>query len=154
MTEIKNKPNKIAPRHRNRRLVTFFGFAIVTVGGAVLLVSAIRANTQFFHSPSGVVAEGFVPSSQVFRVGGYVEPGSVVTPGELRAQFIVRDFENPNSLPDMLGVRYDGVLPDLFREGEGVVMTGSLADDGIFIADEVLAKHDNEYSPKLPESGT
>lgn len=143
----------MTPKHRNRRLLTVFGFGLIAIAGVTLLVTALRANTQFFHSPSGVVSEGFVPSSNTFRVGGYVEPGSVVKPGQLITDFVVRDFENPDALPDRLSVRYDGVLPDLFREGEGVVMTGGLDDRGTFIATEVLAKHDNEYKPKVPDSG-
>lgn len=143
----------MTPKHRNRRLLTVLGFGLIAIAGVTLLVTALRANTQFFHSPSGVVSEGFIPSSQTFRVGGYVEPGSVDKPGGLVTKFIVRDFENPDALPDKLTVSYDGVLPDLFREGEGVVMTGALDDSGVFVATEVLAKHDNEYKPKVPDSG-
>lgn len=141
------------PRHQNRRLTTFILCAIVVVSGVYLILSALKDNTQFFHNPSGIVADGFVQQSEKIRVGGFVAPGSVQRGEALFTQFTVRDFENPNALPDRLKVEHVGVLPDLFREGEGVVLTGSLNAQGVFVASEVLAKHDNEYRPKLPEAG-
>lgn len=141
------------PPNRNRRLTIFASCAVVAITGAYLLMSALKDNTQFFHNPSGVLAPGFEAKSDDIRIGGLVAIDSIVTGEGLRTDFVVHDFENPDKLPDKLPVSYSGVLPDLFREGEGVVMTGRMVGD-VFEADEVLAKHDNEYRPKLPESGS
>lgn len=144
----------MTPRYRNQRLIIFAVCATIVVSGAYLIVSALKQNTQFFHSPSGIVSEGFVPQSSTIRVGGLVVEGTLVKGGNLLANFTVRDFENPKGLPDNLPVIYRGILPDLFREGEGVVLIGAPNSKGQFVAKEILAKHDNNYMPKLPESGT
>jgi cytochrome c-type biogenesis protein CcmE len=141
------------PVHRNRRLGIVALFAALVIGGAYLLLSALKDNTQFFHNPSGVVAPGFIAKSAQIRIGGLIEMGSIAKEGDLTTLFTMRDFDNPNNLPDTLHVSYTGILPDLFREGEGAVLTGALNGEGLFIASEVLAKHDNNYRPKLPESG-
>jgi cytochrome c-type biogenesis protein CcmE len=126
---------------RRRRLVLVLGIlAGVGIAGALALM-AFRENVMFFFDPSQV-ASGEVRQGERFRLGGMVEKGSVVrAPGSLEMQFVVTDFQR--SVP----VRYTGVLPDLFREGQGVVAHGRLGADGVFTADEVLAKHDEKYMP-------
>ncbi|MCC7079116.1 MAG: cytochrome c maturation protein CcmE [Burkholderiales bacterium] len=126
---------------RRRRLVLVLGIlAGVAVAGALAL-QAFRENVMFYFDPTQV-AKGEAPQGERFRLGGMVEKGSVVrTPGSLQVQFLVTDFQR--AVP----VHYSGVLPDLFREGQGVVAHGQLGADGVFTADEVLAKHDENYMP-------
>jgi cytochrome c-type biogenesis protein CcmE len=126
---------------RRRRLILVIGIlAGVSVAGALAL-SAFRQNVTFFFDPSQVAA-GKVPSGERFRLGGMVTEGSVHRdPGSLEVRFVVTDFSH--NVP----VSYTGVLPDLFREGAGVVAHGRLRGDGTFVADEVLAKHDEKYMP-------
>jgi cytochrome c-type biogenesis protein CcmE len=126
---------------RKRRLILVLGIlAGVSIAGTLAL-SAFKKNVMFFYDPSQVAA-GQVPVGERFRLGGMVEKGSVQrTPGSLEVRFMVTDFQH--NLP----VKYDKVLPDLFREGQGVVAHGRIDKDGVFIADEVLAKHDEKYMP-------
>jgi cytochrome c-type biogenesis protein CcmE len=126
---------------RRRRLYWVLGIlAGVAIAGALAL-QAFRSNVMFFFDPSQIVA-GEVKRGQRFRMGGMVEKGSLVRqPGSLDVRFAVTDFKQT------VHVRYSGVLPDLFREGAGVVAHGRLASDGDFVADEVLAKHDEKYMP-------
>jgi cytochrome c-type biogenesis protein CcmE len=112
----------------------------VSVAGALAL-SAFRQNVTFFFDPTQVAA-GQVPAGERFRLGGMVTQGSLHrAPGSLEAHFVVTDFSHE------VPVSYTGVLPDLFREGAGVVAHGRLRGDGTFVADEVLAKHDEKYMP-------
>jgi cytochrome c-type biogenesis protein CcmE len=112
----------------------------VAIAGALTL-SAFRQNVTFFFDPSEVAA-GHVPAGERFRLGGMVVKGSLQrAPGSLEVHFVVTDFSH--NVP----VVYDRVLPDLFREGAGVVAHGRLRGDGTFVADEVLAKHDEKYMP-------
>jgi cytochrome c-type biogenesis protein CcmE len=126
---------------RRRRLVLVLGIlAGVSVAGALAL-SAFRQNVTFYFVPSQVAA-GQVHGDEHFRLGGMVEKGSVQrAPGSLKVRFEVTDFKH--NVP----VVYTGVLPDLFREGQGVIAHGHLSTDGVFVADEVLAKHDEKYMP-------
>jgi len=126
---------------RQRRMTLVFGIvAGVGVAGALAL-SAFRNNVTFFFDPSKVAA-GEVKPGQHFRLGGMVTKGSVKRePGSLEVHFTVTDFDHD------VPVTYTGVLPDLFREGTGVVANGRLRNDGTFVADEVLAKHDEKYMP-------
>ncbi len=126
---------------RRRRLVLVLGIvAGVGIAGALAL-SAFRQNVTFFFDPSQVVA-GEVPAGERFRLGGMVTKGSLQRPpGSLEVHFVVTDFSHE------VPVSYTGVLPDLFREGAGVVAHGRLRADGTFVADEVLAKHDEKYMP-------
>ena len=126
---------------RRRRMILVLGIiAGVSVAGALAL-SAFRANVTFFFDPSQVVA-GQVPAGARFRLGGMVTQGSLRrAPGSLEVHFVVTDFSHD------VPVSYTGVLPDLFREGAGVVAHGGLRPDGTFVADEVLAKHDEKYMP-------
>jgi cytochrome c-type biogenesis protein CcmE len=111
----------------------------VAIAGALAL-SAFRKNVTFFFDPSQVTA-GKVPPGEGFRLGGMVTKGSLKRdPGSLEVRFVVTDFRHD------VPVSYTGVLPDLFREGSGVVAHGRM-QDGTFVADEVLAKHDEKYMP-------
>ena len=125
---------------RRRRMALVLGIvAGVSIAGALAL-SAFRQNVTFFFDPTQVVA-GQVPAGQRFRLGGMVTQGSVRrAPGSLEVRFVVTDFSHD------VPVSYTGVLPDLFREGAGVVAHGRMRE-GTFVADEVLAKHDEKYMP-------
>jgi cytochrome c-type biogenesis protein CcmE len=125
---------------RKRRLYWVLGI-LAGVGIATwLALSAFQQNVMFFFDPSQVAA-GEVKEGQRFRLGGMVSKGSFHRePGSLEVRFTVTDLKHD------LPVKYEGVLPDLFREGQGVVAHGKLAD-GVFVADEVLAKHDEKYMP-------
>jgi cytochrome c-type biogenesis protein CcmE len=112
----------------------------VAIAGALAL-SAFRSNVTFFFDPTQVAA-GQVKTGERFRLGGMVTEGSVKrSPGSLEVRFVVTDFKH------QVPVSYTGVLPDLFREGTGVVAHGKMRSDGTFVADEVLAKHDEKYMP-------
>ena len=126
---------------RQRRMTLVFGIiAGVGIAGALAL-SAFRSNVTFFFDPTAVAA-GQVKSGEHFRLGGMVTQGSVKRqPGSLEVRFVVTDFKHD------VPVSYTGVLPDLFREGTGVVAHGHMDGKGIFVADEVLAKHDEKYMP-------
>ena len=126
---------------RRRRLVLVLAILAGVAIAGTLALQAFRENVMFFFDPTQV-AKGEAPKGERFRLGGRVEKGSVVRePGKLEVQFVVTDFQR--SVP----VHYAGVLPDLFREGQGVVAHGKLGADGVFTADEVLAKHDENYMP-------
>jgi len=112
----------------------------VGIAGALAL-SAFRSNVTFFFDPTAVAA-GQVKTGEHFRLGGMVTKGSVKRePGSLEVRFVVTDFKHD------VPVSYTGVLPDLFREGTGVVAHGHMNGNGTFVADEVLAKHDEKYMP-------
>jgi cytochrome c-type biogenesis protein CcmE len=126
---------------RQRRMTLVLGIvAGVGIAGALAL-SAFRSNVTFFFDPTQVT-QGQVKTGERFRLGGMVEKGSVKrAPGSLEVHFVVTDFKHE------IPVTYDKVLPDLFREGTGVVAHGHMNSDGTFVADEVLAKHDEKYMP-------
>jgi cytochrome c-type biogenesis protein CcmE len=126
-------------RSRRKLLVAsvIFGVAIATV----LALTAFEENLLYFYSPTQIHA-GEAPQNRSFRVGGLVVDGSVRREqGGLAVQFDLTD--NAEVIP----VTYTGILPDLFREGQGIVAMGRLNSDGLFVADEVLAKHDENYMP-------
>lgn len=126
---------------RRRRLGLVVGILLGVGIAGVLALSAFRKNVTFFFDPSQVAA-GQVPVGERFRLGGMVTQGTVQrAPGSLEVRFVVTDFAHD------VPVSYSGVLPDLFREGAGVVAQGRLRSDGTFVADEVLAKHDEKYMP-------
>jgi cytochrome c-type biogenesis protein CcmE len=125
------------PRHR-RAVLIVAGVAVVGVAAALIL-SAFRQNLVFFYTPSDVVANK-VPANQTFRIGGLVESGSLKREG-VRVTFRVTDTAQT------ITVAYDGILPDLFREGKGVVAEGKIDSGGMFHASQVLAKHDENYMP-------
>lgn len=126
---------------RQRRLALVVGILSGVSVAALLAMRAFEDNVMFFFDPSQV-ATGEAPVDKRFRLGGMVRPGTVQrTPGSLEMSFIVTDFKRD------VPVRYEGVVPDLFRENQGVVAHGRLGQDGIFVADEILAKHDENYMP-------
>jgi cytochrome c-type biogenesis protein CcmE len=126
---------------RRQRMI-LAGLVVVVVGIAVTLaLRAFQDNLLFFYSPSQV-ANGEAPVGKKFRLGGLVEVGSVRRePGDMEVRFNVTD--NATTMT----VSYTGVLPDLFRDGQGVIALGHLQPDGSFVAEEVLAKHDENYMP-------
>jgi len=124
------------PRHKRLAIA---GGVVAAVGAATALVlNAFQSNLVFFYSPSQIAANE-APSARTFRVGGMVVEGTVKREGT-QVSFVVTD--TAKSIP----VRYEGILPDLFKEGKGVVAQGQL-QDGVFVAREVLAKHDENYMP-------
>jgi cytochrome c-type biogenesis protein CcmE len=127
----------VKPRHK-RLLAIAGGLAALGVAAALVL-SAFQENLVFFFTPSQVAAKE-APAGRTFRIGGMVEAGSVRREG-VEVRFVVTD--TAKSIP----VVYSGALPDLFREGKGVVAQGQLGADGVFRAREVLAKHDENYMP-------
>jgi cytochrome c-type biogenesis protein CcmE len=126
-------------RHKRLALVAVaLGLLAFATG---LVLSAFRTNLVFFFTPSQVAAQE-APLDKAFRIGGLVEEGSVRRePDGLTVRFNVTD--TAKTIP----VVYKGILPDLFREGKGVVTQGRLGEDGVFVASEVLAKHDENYMP-------
>ncbi|WP_198970795.1 cytochrome c maturation protein CcmE [Xylophilus sp. ASV27] len=126
---------------RSRRgLAILAGLSALGIASALVL-NAFRSNLVFFFSPSQVVAKE-APLERGFRIGGLVEEGSIRRSGQdLTVHFVVTD------LARAVPVVYTGLLPDLFREGKGVVAQGRLGADGVFRADQVLAKHDENYMP-------
>ena len=124
------------PRHQ--RLAIAAGVVAVVGVAAALVLNAFQSNLVFFYSPSQIAARE-APTGRTFRLGGLVEAGSVKRDG-VSVSFVVTD--TAKSVP----VRYSGILPDLFKEGKGVVAQGQLRD-GTFEAREVLAKHDENYMP-------
>jgi cytochrome c-type biogenesis protein CcmE len=128
---------------RKKRMI-FVLLALITVGAASALISkAMKGNLAYLHTPEEVL-NGVVPKGQVFRLGGLVKEGSLKrSDTQLEARFIVRDNRN-----NEITVVTNNILPDLFKEGKSQVSRGKMGDDGLFYADEVLAKHDAEYMPK------
>jgi cytochrome c-type biogenesis protein CcmE len=127
------------PRHKRALLI---GTGLVLLAGAVTLVlTAFQQNLVFFFTPSQVAANE-APIGKAFRIGGMVEAGSLKRAGDgLTVHFKVTDTARS------VKVKYTGILPDLFKEGKGVVAQGRLGPDGVFQATEVLAKHDENYTP-------
>jgi cytochrome c-type biogenesis protein CcmE len=126
---------------RHKKLILIVGgVSILTVAG-LLVLNAFRNNLVFFFSPTEVV-EGKAPTGGTFRVGGLVEKGSVKKSTDgLKVDFTVTDLRT------RMAIHYEGILPDLFKEGQGVVAPGRLGADQRFVADQVLAKHDENYMP-------
>ncbi|MGE3144653.1 MAG: cytochrome c maturation protein CcmE [Pseudorhodoplanes sp.] len=126
-------------RKQRRLILIGCGLGVVALA-ALLVLSALKDSIVFFNSPTDVVEKQIKPGTRI-RVGGLVQPGSV-TRENLNARFEVTDGRTA------IKVRYSGILPDLFREGQGVVTEGVLDPAGQFVADSVLAKHDETYMPK------
>jgi cytochrome c-type biogenesis protein CcmE len=127
---------------RKQRRLTLIGCALAVLGiAAALVLNALRDSIVFFSTPS-MVAEKHIGPGRRFRLGGLVETGSLKRGDDLAVTFTVGD--GSAALP----VAYKGLLPDLFREGQGVVAEGALDASGVFRADTVLAKHDETYMPK------
>jgi cytochrome c-type biogenesis protein CcmE len=126
---------------RRKRLYVVIGILAGVTASVALAMVAQRDNVSYFINPSEVAA-GKAPAGKRFRVGGMVVKGSVQhAPGDLTMHFVLSDFEHE------VPVQYTGVLPDLFREGQGIIAHGTLNGQGVFVADEVLAKHDEKYMP-------
>jgi cytochrome c-type biogenesis protein CcmE len=126
---------------KQKRFTVIFG-ALAMLGIAVALVlTALSEQVTFFRTPSELQAGGVDGASRI-RLGGLVETGSVKQSDNAHVEFAVED------VTDRIVVRYAGILPDLFREGQGIVAEGRLQPDGTFLADTVLAKHDETYMPK------
>ncbi len=125
------------PRHQRFLLITA-GVAVLAIAGMFVL-NAFQSNLVFFFTPTQV-SKGEAPQGRAFRVGGMVKEGSLQKDGE-NVQFVVTDFAHD------VPVSYKGMLPDLFKEGKGVVAQGKLSADKQFSASEVLAKHDENYMP-------
>ena len=127
------------PKHKR------LGFVVVGMGlltfATILILFALKDSVVFFYSPSGLVKQD-VPPDRRFRLGGLVEENSVTRQDDgLTTTFRVTDLNH------VVAVSYRGLLPDLFREGQGVVAEGQLDAEGVFVASEVLAKHDENYMP-------
>ena len=126
---------------RRKRLFVVLAILGGVAASVSLAVMASRENIMFYYDPSQV-ATGQAPLQKRFRVGGMVVKGSVQRkPGDLQVRFVLTDFAH------QVPVEYTGVLPDLFREGQGIIAHGTIGSDGGFVADEVLAKHDEKYMP-------
>lgn len=123
-----------------RRLAFTIALVLAGAGGAALVLTALSKNIQYFYSPSDLASQ-HVAEGVAFRIGGLVAKGSLVHGPAADVKFVVTDGRA--SIP----VEYRGVLPDLFREGQGVVALGALGPGGVFVASEVLAKHDERYMP-------
>jgi cytochrome c-type biogenesis protein CcmE len=126
---------------KQRRLVLIGGGLAVLAVATALVLSAMRDSIVFFNSPTDVLEKHIQAGSRI-RLGGLVTTGSVVRGADLKVRFELSDGNH--SIP----VAYQGILPDLFREGQGVVTEGTLDGAGVFKADTVLAKHDENYMPK------
>ncbi|WP_396957853.1 cytochrome c maturation protein CcmE, partial [Nitrosomonas sp.] len=131
-------------RHKKMAVIALSDSALTVA--VVLVLNAFQSNLVFFFSPSQVAAKE-APIGKSFRIGGLVEEGSLKREGDgTTLNFAITDTA------EVIRVVYTGILPDLFKEGKGVVAQGKMADDGIFYADEVLAKHDENYMP--PEAAS
>lgn len=126
---------------KQTRLTIILSSLLVAGLAAGLILYAIRDTIVFFYTPSEIHEKGVKPGTR-FRVGGLVEQGSLLKGDNAMVSFVITDTI------DKLNVSYKGQLPDLFREGQGVVAEGSQDDAGLFHADTVLAKHDEKYMPK------
>jgi len=131
---------------KKRRLLVVGGFLLTFSAAAALVLMAFEENIVFFYSPTELsrkLEQNLIPPNRRLRIGGLVEGGSVGREGDgLTITFRVTDTVK------VVPIRFRGLLPDLFREGQGIVAEGSMAPDGTFVATEVLAKHDENYMPK------
>jgi len=135
------KFGKMKTHRRNRLLLVIF-VVVMSGAGVAMALLALNENINLFYSPQEIV-DGKAPVGQLIRAGGMVREGSVVrSDTDLTVSFRVSDLKNAE-----FTVHFEGILPDLFREGQGVIARGVLRDDGEFVAEEVLAKHDEEYMP-------
>jgi cytochrome c-type biogenesis protein CcmE len=126
---------------KQRRLILIGSSLGVLAVAAALVLSALKDSIVFFNSPTDVVEKHLGPGTRI-RIGGLVKTGSLQRGDDLRVRFEVTDGAHD------IAVRYQGIVPDLFREGQGVVAEGKIEPDGSFLADTVLAKHDERYMPK------
>ena len=126
---------------RQKRTLAVVGIVLGMGVAALLILTAFEKNLMYFYTPTEV-ASGEAPQNRKFRIGGMVVEGSVVRAADsLAIRFDLTDTAN------IVTVEYEGILPDLFREGQGIVANGTLGVNGNFVAAEVLAKHDENYMP-------
>jgi len=127
---------------RKQRRLALIGTSLAVLAvAAALVLSALRDSIVFFNSPTDVAEKHPAPGTRM-RIGGLVKPGSIERGDNLLVRFAVTDGKTD------IAVRYQGIVPDLFREGQGVVAEGKLDTGGVFAADTVLAKHDERYMPR------
>ncbi len=126
---------------KQRRLVLIGASVGVLAVAVALMLNAFRGSIAFFNSPTDIAEKHLGPGTRI-RLGGLVKDGSIVRANDLRVRFEVTDGKSE------IPVTYQGVLPDLFREGQGVVAEGAVDGAGVFNADTILAKHDESYMPK------
>jgi cytochrome c-type biogenesis protein CcmE len=131
-------------RARTRRIYTFGIAALLVLAAAALAFFALRENANLFYTPEILAEKGLPKEGREVKVGGWVEPGTLTyADGGATMRFVVID----NS-PSTITVSFTGVAPDLFREGQGVVATGTFTPEGVFVARQLLAKHDENYQPR------
>ena len=129
----------MTPRKKRILMVCMMIASIIVA--ALLILTAFEKNLMYFYSPTEII-NGEAPQSRSFRIGGLVVSDTVIrNPDDLKVSFVLTDTVNE------IKVIYDGILPDLFREGQGIVANGKLKSENVFVADEVLAKHDENYMP-------
>ena len=128
-------------RRKTKRLFLILGGLVVLAIATGLVLYAMRGPASFFRMPSEITAED-IQSARPLRLGGFVEKGSVEKKDGTKVLFVITDFSHREN------VQFDGLLPDLFREGQGIIAEGHFNQNGNFIADRVLAKHDETYVPK------
>ena len=127
---------------RRKRLYVVLAIVGGVAASVSLAVMASRKDIMFYYDPTMVATGKLPPENRDFRVGGMVVKGSVARqPGDLKVRFVLTDFAHE------VPVEYTGVLPDLFREGQGIIARGKMGPNGEFVAEEVLAKHDEKYMP-------
>ncbi|MBL6688959.1 MAG: cytochrome c maturation protein CcmE [Pseudomonadales bacterium] len=128
--------------HRRNRLLLVL-FLVAAVGGATTFaLLALNENINLFYAPEQI-ANGEAPLDTTIRAGGMVQEGSVVRDDQsLKVSFVISDMQYSEVM-----IEYEGILPDLFREGQGIIARGQLNEQGVFVAEEVLAKHDENYMP-------
>ena len=128
------------PKHQ--RLVLVLIAVVALVGAGLIAASALKEEASYFYTPT-TLAKAQVPPGKAIRVGGMVKPGSITRGGDgITVSFVVQDRDAD------LPVKYKGITPDLFVEGSGVVADGKLANGGVFVAESLLAKHDENYVPR------
>ena len=126
---------------RHKRIALIVGGLAILGAIVALVLNAFQSNLVFFFSPTQVAA-GEAPKGKPFRIGGMVKQGSIKREADgVTLRFAITDTERD------IAVKYKGILPDLFKEGKGAVVQGRIGEDGIFVAKEVLAKHDENYMP-------
>ena len=131
-----------AAKAKNQRLVLLLLAATAVIGAVLLGMWGLRDNAAFFYAPADVTRKG-IPLDRHVRIGGMVRGGSIKrAPDGVTIDFLVGD-ETPSTIP----VRFTGIAPDLFKENSGVVAEGRFQPNGLFVADEILAKHDENYMP-------
>jgi cytochrome c-type biogenesis protein CcmE len=131
----------VTPKKRNKRIGLIAGGAVLLIGAGILVASALDRNIAYFYTPTEAIDAGLDNNTRI-RLGGMVEDGSVKIDDQVQTTFSVTDGAQS------IVVSYSGILPDLFREGQGVIAQGRIQPDGTFLADTILAKHDENYVPK------